>query len=80
MNAMSEPQQQVQLTIDDIKGVVGSMVIESIIKEKRIAELTAEVERLRGELNASRSVSSVDGARNRNDLLSHANPRPLAGE
>jgi len=49
MNAMSEPQ-QVQLTIDDIKGVVGSMVIESIIKEKRIAELTAQVEQLKKEL------------------------------
>jgi hypothetical protein len=49
MNAMSEPQ-QVQLTIDDIKGVVGSMVIESIIKEKRIAELTAEVAQLKKEL------------------------------
>lgn len=51
MNAMNEqPQQQVQLTIDDIKGVVGSMVIESIIKEKRIAELTAEVAQLKKEL------------------------------
>jgi len=49
MNAMSEPQ-QVQLTIDDIKGVVGSMVIESIIKEKRIAELTAQVDQLKKEL------------------------------
>jgi len=50
MNAMSEPQPQVQLTIDDIKGVVGSMVIESIIKEKRIAELTAQVDQLKKEL------------------------------
>jgi hypothetical protein len=49
MNAPNEPQ-QVQLTIDDIKGVVGSMVIESIIKEKRIAELTAENEQLKKEL------------------------------
>jgi len=50
MNAMSEPQPQVQLTIDDIKGVVGSMVIDSIIKDKRIAELTAQVNQLQAEL------------------------------
>lgn len=49
MNAMSEPQ-QVQLTIDDIKGVVGSLVIESIVKDKKIAELTAQVEQLKKEL------------------------------
>jgi uncharacterized protein YeeX (DUF496 family) len=49
MNAMNEPV-QTQLTIDDIKGVVGSMVIDSIIKEKRIAELTAEVAQLKKEL------------------------------
>ena len=49
MNAPNEPQ-QVQLTIDDIKGVVGSLVIESIVKDKRIAELTAENTQLKKEL------------------------------
>jgi len=79
MNAPNEPQ-QVQLTIDDIKGVVGSMVIESIIKEKRIAELTAQVEQLKKELeNGSRGLSSVDGSRTRNDLLPSENLRALAG-
>jgi hypothetical protein len=49
MNAMSEPQ-QVQLTIDDIRGVVGNLVIESIVKDKRIAELSAENAQLKKEL------------------------------
>jgi len=44
------PQQEVQLTIDDIKGVVGSLVIESIVKDKKIAELTAQVEQLKAEV------------------------------
>jgi hypothetical protein len=51
MNAPNDSgQNQVQLTIDDIRGVVGSMVIESIIKDKKIAELTAQVEQLKKEL------------------------------
>jgi hypothetical protein len=49
MNAMNEPV-QTQLTIDDIKGVVGNLVIDSILKDKRIAELTAQVEQLKREL------------------------------
>jgi hypothetical protein len=44
---MQPEQSQVQLTIDDIKGVVGSLVIESIVKDKKIAELTAQVEQLK---------------------------------
>ena len=46
MNAPNEPQ-ATQLTIDDIKGVVGALVIESIVKDKKIAELTAQIERLK---------------------------------
>jgi hypothetical protein len=71
----------VQLTIDDIRGVVGNLVIESIIKEKKIAELTAENEQLKKELesNGSRGLSSVDGSRDRNNLSLAENVRPLAG-
>lgn len=47
---MQPEQSQVQLTIDDIKGVVGSLVIESIVKDKKIAELTAQVEQLKAEV------------------------------
>jgi hypothetical protein len=71
---------ETQLTIDDIKGVVGAMVIDSIIKDKRIAELSAENEQLKKELeHGSRGLSSVDGARNRNDLSLTENVRTMAG-
>lgn len=66
-----------ELTLDDVKGVVGSLVLDSIAKDKKIAELTAEIERLRNDLNGSRSVSSMDATRAGNDLRFDANSRAL---
>jgi hypothetical protein len=42
-----EANSDMELTIDDVKGVVGALVIEGIVKDKRIKQLEDEIAQLK---------------------------------
>ena len=43
-----------ELTVDDVRSMIGGYVLELIGKDKEIAQLKAEIERLREEKEASK--------------------------
>ena len=53
-----------ELTIDDVKGVVGSLVIDAIIKDKRIKQLEDEVAQLKQSQDKEKNLHLIekDGA------------------
>ena len=53
-----------ELTIDDVKGVVGALVIEGIVKDKRIKQLEDEIAQLKQSQDREKNLHLIekDGA------------------
>ena len=50
MKSRKKWSEELELTVDDVRSMVGSYVLELVGKDKEIAQLKAEVEQLRNEL------------------------------